>query len=402
MKLICPSCSTAYVIEDATLGDGRQVQCTRCGSIWDTRTIDSAVQTLRESGIVSVAEAEKRTSGEPIKHIARAANVAHVFIDHALTSARATTGAPGHEAIMDKRAVDQTGDDTAYAPQAPANDDYPTANPANNEQDDDGMWVAQEGSEDSEAPLDDPNSDGVANAQEQGTGDVDHFEHILADVSEDDADRIADEDVKEIYQHTAGDSNEAYDSVPHTSDMPHMPHHSEVSDQPYRWGMRRKARPQMSSVVAELRQGNDRIGVNGLVAATAIVITLFVFAVGALHREALVARTPGLASLYRLVGLDVNLRDLELSGVSLYRDTQEDMPILIIKGQVTNLRQEDQDLPALRFTLRGKRNQELYAWTVRLSEKHIGGDETVDFQSRLALPPREAHNVLVNFVDESA
>ena len=34
MQLACPACAATYQVPDALIGDGRQMQCVRCGEAW--------------------------------------------------------------------------------------------------------------------------------------------------------------------------------------------------------------------------------------------------------------------------------------------------------------------------------------------------------------------------------
>jgi hypothetical protein len=54
-------------------------------------------------------------------------------------------------------------------------------------------------------------------------------------------------------------------------------------------------------------------------------------------------------------------------------------------------------VPRLRFAVRDEAGHEVYAWTALPNRGALGPGETLPFRSRLALPPPEAHDVLVRF-----
>ncbi len=360
MMITCPSCTVSYDVEDDAMGDGRTVQCTWCGSIWDTRTIDRAIRNLHAKGIPQNNLAPQQPAIVPARQDTRidrdmpeqqqeqdSADHSDDRIEATIASIAATIGEPGAE-------------------KADATQEFDNAEPTRT------LEVVADDA-DRTPSLQDPIEEAIeqaisrSDAGDNGEGIEQSDAAILADTHD-------------------GDYDPTADTTRHV-------------DNKTRWRLRRKAPSSFSSVIAELKQGNRRTGMAGLAAIFVMVLTLATFVTGAVYREAVVRTTPGLASLYGALGMPVNLRDLEFKNIALKKDTNDNMPILIVTGQVTNLLASAQPLPAIRLALRGTREQELYAWTVRLDEKQIGANETLEFRSRLALPPADAHDVLVRFID---
>jgi hypothetical protein len=54
-------------------------------------------------------------------------------------------------------------------------------------------------------------------------------------------------------------------------------------------------------------------------------------------------------------------------------------------------------VPRLRFAVRNASGNEVYSWTALPNRSLLAPGETLPFQSRLASPPPETHDVLVRF-----
>ncbi len=114
-------------------------------------------------------------------------------------------------------------------------------------------------------------------------------------------------------------------------------------------------------------------------------------------RSEIVRVVPQTASLYAAVGLPVNLRGLALADVSTEAVTNEGAPVLLIQGRIVSTAKRTVGVPRLRFAIRNAGGIEIYSWTALPTRSLLSPGETVAFQSRLASPPPETHDVLVRF-----
>jgi hypothetical protein len=139
----------------------------------------------------------------------------------------------------------------------------------------------------------------------------------------------------------------------------------------------------------------------GAKTAQAFVIGCFLaIVVAAAHyREDVVRALPSSAGLYKMVGMPVNLRGLEFTNVTQRRDFEDGVPVLIIEGDIENIRGRATPVPALRFALRGKSNDEVYAWTLEPRQRVVEMDSPMHFRTRLASPPRGAENLQIRFIE---
>ena len=71
--------------------------------------------------------------------------------------------------------------------------------------------------------------------------------------------------------------------------------------------------------------------------------------------------------------------------------------MLLIQGRVVSTAKRTVEVPRLRFAVRNGTGNEIYTWTTLPNRSLLSPGETLSFQSRLAAPPPEIHDVLVRF-----
>ena len=121
---------------------------------------------------------------------------------------------------------------------------------------------------------------------------------------------------------------------------------------------------------------------------------------GIVHmREPIVRMAPDLAGLFTVAGFEVNLRGFEILNIRSERVVENTGPVLIITGEIKNLKNVIAPAPKLRFGLRTNTQEEIYAWDHDLAVPTIVPGGTTRFQSRLPSPPQLGRNVSVEFTD---
>lgn len=114
-------------------------------------------------------------------------------------------------------------------------------------------------------------------------------------------------------------------------------------------------------------------------------------------RADIVRALPQTAPLYAAIGLGVNLRGLVLADVTTETLSSDGVQVLMIRGQIVSAAKRVVDVPRLQFAVRNGSGNEIYSWTALPNRSLLGPGETLAFQSRLASPPPETHDVLVRF-----
>lgn len=130
---------------------------------------------------------------------------------------------------------------------------------------------------------------------------------------------------------------------------------------------------------------------------TIILALLTVIAAILAWRAEVVRAAPQTASLFARIGLPVNLRGLSFEDVKIERDTAEGVSVLVVRGAVTNVTRRRVEVPRLRFAVRDPSGAEVYHWTAQPARATLAAGESLEFQTRLASPPAEAHDVQVRF-----
>lgn len=129
----------------------------------------------------------------------------------------------------------------------------------------------------------------------------------------------------------------------------------------------------------------------------------FTAAMGALAIALLVWRAevvrllPQTAALYKMAGLEVNLRGAAFRDLKVATETVDGKPVLVIEGMVVATGRKPVDLPRLRFSVRDAQGAEIYAWNAVLDRTVLNPGERTAFKSRLASPPAEGRNIDIRF-----
>lgn len=139
----------------------------------------------------------------------------------------------------------------------------------------------------------------------------------------------------------------------------------------------------------------------GRAAAIAWAVGFVLFAAAALGavvlRNQVAEAFPKAASLYRMVGLDVNRFGLVLENVDAKRSFDGTTPVLTVTGSAVNQSEERRDAPQLRVLLRDEDGKKVQEWTDSLSVPSLGPGERVEFSSRFEAPPVETYRLTVTF-----
>ena len=134
-----------------------------------------------------------------------------------------------------------------------------------------------------------------------------------------------------------------------------------------------------------------------LQSAILVLIVLNAIVVG--WRGDFVRAMPQTASFYGWLGLPVNVRGLDFDGLTTATEQHDGVPILVVRGNIVNIAGKTENVPHLRFAVRNAARQEIYSWSAVSPQRVVAAGQTIGFQSRLASPPPDSHDVLVRFVN---
>jgi len=116
-------------------------------------------------------------------------------------------------------------------------------------------------------------------------------------------------------------------------------------------------------------------------------------------RDDVVKQSPDLASLFQMIGFDVNLRGLEFRNLRTFTEVEDGKRVLVVEGSIRNLLENQNVVPAVRLSIRNSDLQEVYAWTVEPRTKSLNALDETRFRTILADPPANASDIQVRFVE---
>jgi hypothetical protein len=148
---------------------------------------------------------------------------------------------------------------------------------------------------------------------------------------------------------------------------------------------------------ARLRDGRPRARfLPALMALQLAAVSAVLFA-----RVEVVRVMPEAASLFRMIGLPVNLRGLVFAGLGTRTERQGGVAVLIVEGRIESDSHSAVAVPPLRFALRDAAGAELYAWTALPDAATLEPGESLPFQAWMISPPPGGNDVLVRFAHPS-
>jgi predicted Zn finger-like uncharacterized protein len=142
----------------------------------------------------------------------------------------------------------------------------------------------------------------------------------------------------------------------------------------------------------------------GRAVTIAWVSTAIVFAgaliAAVLFRNEVANAFPKVASLYQLVGFDVNRFGLVLENVDAKRSFDGTTPVLTVTGAAVNNSDEAKPTPQLRVTLKDESGNEVQTWTDDFAVAQLGPGERTEFTTRFEAPPVETYRLTVAFAEK--
>ena len=144
-------------------------------------------------------------------------------------------------------------------------------------------------------------------------------------------------------------------------------------------------------------KASSRVSASGLVKVAALLVVFAAPPSLVAFRDGIVSALPGTASLYRSVGLPVNLVGLSLAKVASHLSDENGTTILQVTGEIVNEGKIARSVPWLRISIEGEHGEPLYEWSAKAAEGELPVGRSAPFRVRLTAPPSSAHRVAVTF-----
>ena len=143
------------------------------------------------------------------------------------------------------------------------------------------------------------------------------------------------------------------------------------------------------------RAAKDKGGAFGPVAWMLCGVAMWSLVVGG--RMQIVRLAPVAAPVYAALGLNVNLRQMELQGVNAKLAEEDGGAILVVEGEIRNLAEASRAAPRMLMSVLDADGREIYHWTAAPPKSRLASGEKAAFRARLAAPPQGAREVRVRF-----
>jgi predicted Zn finger-like uncharacterized protein len=117
------------------------------------------------------------------------------------------------------------------------------------------------------------------------------------------------------------------------------------------------------------------------------------------YRETIASVWPPSASLYRALGMPVNVRGVTLTNISYKQEYEGGQPVLSVTGKIVNVSNREQPVPEIRVVLMDDAKRELYHWTFDAGVPTLKPGAETPFTTRLSSPPADARNLNVRFAE---
>ena len=107
---------------------------------------------------------------------------------------------------------------------------------------------------------------------------------------------------------------------------------------------------------------------------------------------------PAAARIYSLAGIEVNVFGFTIRDAASELQIESGAPLLAVRGEVVNIADTAQKVPALRFVLRDGSGKETYAWSMDgVGSRKLEPGEATSFLTRVAAPPAHVQEVEIRF-----
>jgi predicted Zn finger-like uncharacterized protein len=131
-----------------------------------------------------------------------------------------------------------------------------------------------------------------------------------------------------------------------------------------------------------------------------LLLVALVLAIGwtaVVMRDSVATWLPQTSSLYAAVGLPVNPRGMDFTGVAYQKQMEDGQIVLAVSGNIVNRSAHELTVPLVRVALFDGDKHELYHWTFVAGVTTLKPGEATRFRTRLSSPPAGTHDLEVRF-----
>ena len=145
----------------------------------------------------------------------------------------------------------------------------------------------------------------------------------------------------------------------------------------------------------QARRATERRMAAGIAWASVTIVFLVGFGSAFAFRNDLAAVWPQSASVFRLMGAEVNRYGLSLEGVTAKRSFDGTTPVLTVRGALVNETGRTRPAPGIEVILRDEGDKTIRVWREALKIEAVASGAQVEFSTRIVSPPPETFALTV-------
>lgn len=145
----------------------------------------------------------------------------------------------------------------------------------------------------------------------------------------------------------------------------------------------------------QARRSTERRMAAGIAWASVFILFLAGFGSAFAFRNDLAAAWPQSASIFRLLGAEVNRYGLSLEGVTAKRSFDGTTPVLTVRGALVNDTNRTRPAPGIEVILRDEADKTIRVWREALAVQAVESGAQVEFSTRIISPPPETFALTV-------
>ena len=131
--------------------------------------------------------------------------------------------------------------------------------------------------------------------------------------------------------------------------------------------------------------------------AIPLILVVLAAIIAFFNRQEIVNRIPQMASVYRLVGIEVRAGGLDIDPPEARTVLIDGAPVIRVASKVRNLTRREKDIPLIQLSLHDVDGTDLLQWYVETSPNRIEGRGELRFETIITDPPSDAVSLRYRF-----
>ncbi len=147
------------------------------------------------------------------------------------------------------------------------------------------------------------------------------------------------------------------------------------------------------------RRNRSLMGVSFVWFVTIAILAAFAF-YAFNNRQSIVEKYPGMATIYKMFGVDVNEIGLEFDDATIRRLPIDGVETLVINGHIINITDESRPIPMLELSIKNKASEELASWVIEPPQAELDAGARIPYSSEYQNPPIDGEVVTYRFLSD--